>query len=181
MVEFVKSNFTPAREFVNITDLNEQALRWCDDWNSRMHKSTGRVPAIVHSGEPLNRTEGNEVLQHIYMEYLAPLRTISNDGFISLDGRRYGVPFSYHKKQVRVMRDKKELVIFDDSCSYEVVRHKVDWSYNLHYCEGQFLEDGEPEELPTAKVKAYMAQIEAKVEPSPLSKFDFVYEGGEDK
>ena len=39
----------------------------------------------------------------------------------------------------------------------------------------------EPEELPTAKVKAYMAQIEAKVEPSPLSKFDFVYEGGEDK
>ena len=181
LVEFVKSNFTPAREFVNITDLNEQALRWCDDWNSRMHKSTGRVPAIVHSGEPLNRTEGNEVLQHIYMEYLAPLRTISNDGFISLDGRRYGVPFSYHKKQVRVMRDKKELVIFDDSCSYEVVRHKVDWSYNLHYCEGQFLEDGEPEELPTAKVKAYMAQIEAKVEPSPLSKFDFVYEGGEDK
>ena len=181
LVEFVKSNFTPAREFVNITDLNEQALRWCDDWNSRMHKSTGRVPAIVHSGEPLTRTEGNEVLQHIYMEYLAPLRTISNDGFISLDGRRYGVPFSYHKKQVRVMRDKKELVIFDDSCSYEVVRHKVDWSYNLHYCEGQFLEDGEPEELPTAKVKAYMAQIEAKVEPSPLSKFDFVYEGGEDK
>ena len=74
------------------------------------------------------------------------------------------------------MRDKNELVIFDDSCSYEVVRHKVDWSYNLHYCEGQFLEDGEPEELPTAKVKAYMAQIEAKVEPSPLSKFDFVYE-----
>ena len=181
LVEFVKSNFTPAREFVNITDLNEQALRWCDDWNSRMHKSTGRVPAIVHSGEPLTRTEGNEVLQHIYMEYLAPLRTISNDGFISLDGRRYGVPFSYHKKQVRVMRDKNELVIFDDSCSYEVVRHKVDWSYNLHYCEGQFSEDEEPEELPTAKVKAYMAQIEAKVEPSPLSKFDFVYEGGEDK
>ena len=180
-MEFVKSNFTPAREFVNITDLNEQALRWCDDWNSRMHKSTGKVPAIVHSGEPLTRIGGNEVLQHIYMEYLAPLRTISSDGFISLDGRRYGVPFSYHKKQVRVMRDKNELVIFDDSCSYEVVRHKVDWSYNLHYCEGQFLEDGEPEELPTAKVKAYMAQIEAKVEPSPLSKFDFVYEGGEDK
>ena len=83
--------------------------------------------------------------------------------------------------KTRVMRDKNELEIFDDSCFYEVVRHKVDWSYNLHYCEGQFSEDEEPEELPTAKVKAYMAQIEAKEEPSQLSKFNFIYEGGEHK
>ena len=46
------------------------------------------------------------------MEYLAPLRTISIDGFVCLDGRRNGVPFSYHKKKARVMRDGVQLIVF---------------------------------------------------------------------
>lgn len=71
------------------------------------------------------------------------------------------------------MRDGVQLIVFDDSCSYEIVRHRVDWSYNLHYCEGQFLDDEGPEELPTAKIKAYMTQVEEKAETSPLSAFDF--------
>lgn len=173
LIEFVKSNFIPAREFVNITDLNEQAVRWCDDWNSRFHKSTGKTPVAEHFAEPLRTASEDEMLQHTFMEYLAPLRTISIDGFVCLDGRRYGVPFSYHKKKARVMRDGVQLIVFDDSCSYEIVRHRVDWSYKLHYCEGQFLDDEGPEELPTAKIKAYMTQVEEKAEASPLSAFDF--------
>ncbi len=173
LIEFVKSNFTPAREFANITDLNEQAFKWCEDWNSRFHKSTGKTPAADHCAEPVRRVTDDEILQHTFMEYLAPLRSISIDGFVCLDGRRYGVPFSYHKRKVRVMRDGGQLIIFDDSCSYEIVRHKVDWSYNLHYCDGQFSEDEGPEELPTAKIKAYMTQVEGKEEASPLSAFDF--------
>ncbi|MGN1232295.1 MAG: IS21 family transposase [Candidatus Cryptobacteroides sp.] len=181
LVEFVKSSFTPAREFVNITDLNEQALRWCDDWNARFHASTGFTPSVDHSAEPVRNVAEDNFLQHVLLEYLAPLRSISIDGFVCLDGRRYGVPFSYHKKKARVMRDKDQLVILDDSCSYELARHRVDWSYRPHYCEGQFADEEGPEELPTAKVKAYMAQIEGKVEPSPLSRFDFADKGGGEK
>ncbi|MGN1189241.1 MAG: IS21 family transposase [Candidatus Ornithospirochaeta sp.] len=180
LIEFVKSNFIPAREFVNITDLNGQVATWCDDWNSRFHRSTGKTPATEHRAEPVRTADGDETLQHTFMEYLAPLRTISIDGFVCLDGRRYGVPFSYHKKKARVMRDKDLLIVLDDSCSYEVVSHKVDWSYNLHYCNGQFLDDEGPEEHPTAKVKAYMTQIEEKAEASLFSEFDFAFpeEGG---
>lgn len=182
LIRFVKSSFTPAREFVNITDLNEQALRWCDDWNSRFHASTGITPSAVHPSEPVRTAMGDEFLQHVFMEYLAPLRSISLDGFVCLDGRRYGVPFSYHKKKARVMRDKDQLVILDDSCSYELVRHRVDWSCHPHYCEGRFSEEAGPEELPTAKVRAYMVQVEEKLEPSPLSRFDFAStdKGGEE-
>ena len=104
---------------------------------------------------------------------MAPLRRISMDGFINYDGRRYGVPFSYTKKKVRVMRDKDLLTIMDESCSYVVVKHNVDWSYSPHYCDGQFSEE-EPEELPTAKVTAYMSQIKADEKKYPsLSRFDF--------
>ena len=95
------------------------------------------------------------------------------DGFINYDGRRYGVPFSYTTKKVRVMRDKDLLTIMDESCSYVVVKHNVDWSYSPHYCDGQFSEE-EPEELPTAKVTAYMSQIKADGNKYPsLSRFDF--------
>ena len=173
LVEFVKSNFTPAREFVNITDLNEQVVRWCDDWNSRFHQSTGFTPDYEHATEPLTYVEYNQGLKEVFLEYMAPLRRISMDGFINYDGRRYGVPFSYTKKKVRVMRDKDLLTIMDESCSYVVVRHNVDWSYSPHYCDGQFSEE-EPEELPTAKVTAYMSQIKADGNKYPsLSRFDF--------
>ena len=173
LVEFVKSNFTPAREFVNITDLNEQVVRWCDDWNSRFHQSTGFTPDYEHATEPLTYVEYNQGLKEVFLEYMAPLRRISMDGFINYDGRRYGVPFSYTKKKVRVMRDKDLLTIMDESCSYVVVKHNVDWSYSPHYCDGQFSEE-EPEELPTAKVTAYMSQIKADGNKYPsLSRFDF--------
>ena len=173
LVEFVKSNFTPAREFVNITDLNEQVVRWCDDWNSRFHQSTGFTPDYEHATEPLAYVEYNQGLKEVFLEYMAPLRRISMDGFINYDGRRYGVPFSYTKKKVRVMRDKDLLTIMDESCSYVVVKHNVDWSYSPHYCDGQFSEE-EPEELPTAKVTAYMSQIKADEKKYPsLSRFDF--------
>ena len=173
LVEFVKSSFTPAREFINITDLNEQVVRWCDDWNSRFHKSTGFNPDYEHATEPLAYVEYNQGLKEVFLEYMAPLRRISMDGFINYDGRRYGVPFSYTKKKVRVMRDKDLLTIMDESCSYVVVKHNVDWSYSPHYCDGQFSEE-EPEELPTAKVTAYMSQIKADEKKYPsLSRFDF--------
>lgn len=173
LVEFVKSSFTPAREFINITDLNEQAVRWCDDWNSRFHKSTGFTPDYEHATEPLTYVEYNQGLKEVFWEYMAPLRRISMDGFINYDGRRYGVPFSYTKKKVRVMRDKDLLTIMDESCSYVVVKHNVDWSYSPHYCDGQFSEE-EPEELPTAKVTAYISQIKADGNTYPsLLRFDF--------
>ena len=173
LVEFVKSSFTPAREFINITDLNEQVVRWCDDWNSRFHQSTGFTPDYEHATEPLTYVEYNQGLKEVFLEYMAPLRRISMDGFINYDGRRYGVPFSYTKKKVRVMRDKDLLTIMDESCSYVVVKHNVDWSYSPHYCDGQFSEE-EPEELPTAKVTAYMSQIKADEKKYPsLSRFDF--------
>lgn len=91
------------------TDLNEQAFRWCEDWNSRFHKSTGCTPAALHAAEPLTQVGGDQDLKKVFLKYMAPLRRISMDGFISFDGRRYGVPFSYSKGQVRVMREKERL------------------------------------------------------------------------
>lgn len=172
LVKFIKDNFVPAREFTNITDLNEQAIRWCDDWNRSFHRATGVVPQTEHDRELLVRIEGNPGYREVFMPYMAPLRRISIDGFVTYEGRRYGVPFAYAGREARVMRDKEDLVVLDSSCSYTVCRHKVDWSLKPHYCEGQF-EDQGPEELPTAPVKVQIGQMEPHVPLALFSRFDF--------
>ena len=38
LVRFVKENFMTGRVFGNITDLNYEALRWCNAQNGKYHK-----------------------------------------------------------------------------------------------------------------------------------------------
>jgi len=49
LMRFVKDNFLAGRLFWNITDLNEQALRWCDKHNARYHKEVDDIPDFLHS------------------------------------------------------------------------------------------------------------------------------------
>ena len=39
LVQFVKGHFLAGRTFMNVTDLNEQALNWCNGQNSAYHKA----------------------------------------------------------------------------------------------------------------------------------------------
>ena len=49
------------------------------------------------------QAEGYTGSQSIRM-YLYPVRTISFDGFVNYEGREFGVPYSYHGTQARIMR-----------------------------------------------------------------------------
>lgn len=44
--------------------------------------------------------------------YLCPERKISFDGFVNYEGRRFGVPFSYHGSTARVMRKDDMIYIY---------------------------------------------------------------------
>ena len=46
--------------------------------------------------------------------YLCPRRKISFDGFVSYEGRRFGVPYWYSGKACRVNRDGGHLHIYSD-------------------------------------------------------------------
>lgn len=149
LVGFVKENFIQGRKFLNVTDLNMQALAWCERENSRLQKGLGVVPAVAHAQEDLAALPCKEVL----LPYLAPSRRVTPDGFVYYEGRRYGVPFRYKPRMARVLRDGGHLYVLDNE-TYEVVQaHAVDWSYRPKYCEGQF-EPVQPEELPTMPVTA---------------------------
>ena len=151
LVQFVKNNFIQGRTFINVNDLNTQALNWSMKENSHLQKGLGVIPAEIHKTEPLIGSPAKELI----MPYLAPSRAITLDGFVYYEGRRYGVPFNYKQKKARIMRNLDDVYILDFD-SYSVLeQYKADWSLKPHYSEFQF-EPKMPEEYPTVEVKSVM-------------------------
>lgn len=162
-VRFVKENFAPGTAFTNLDDLNQQALEWCQKRAAR--KLLNSTPRQLHEQERLEALPPKSVLS----AYEMVERTVSFDGFVAYEGRRFGVPASVaHKKRVFVLREGSNLMILD-ALGEVLQTHTVDWNRFEHYCEGQFeMLPEQPEELPTNPVHG------AKMVQRPvLEPFDF--------
>jgi len=172
LIRFTKDNFLAGRLFWNISDLNMQALQWCDKHNGRYHKEIDDIPDYLHASKcsqiatPLR--EDKDVLI-----YLFPLRRISFDGFVTYEGRRFGVPFRYHGKLARVCRKEDTLYVYSDDLSELLVTYDVTWSKRDSYCPDQFPEPYMPEELPSAPVKTRIQMIAPPPENDSFEKFNF--------
>ena len=170
LVRFVKENFVAGRKFYNVNDLNSAALQWCIQQNAKLQTGLGVVPEQVHATEPLSALAADD---NRYIPFLAPVRRISYDGMVTYEGRRYGVPLSYTRHTVRVLRNRESLRIIDDATYITVVEHTVDWSKTPHYCEGQFEELLQPEEHPTAPVKVFMSKLDGTGVAEGFEKFNY--------
>lgn len=171
LVRFVKENFMAGRVFSNITDLNYEALKWCNDQNGRYHRAVDCVPHDKHLAE-CQKTAGTLTMTHDVLKYLCPLRKISFDGFVNYEGRRYGVPYWYTKKLCRVRRDAFTLYIYDDELTKELVQHNVTWSRKDSFCKDQYAVN-QPEEYPSVPVKTTVTQLEEPEPSSAFEKFNF--------
>lgn len=99
MIGYVKNNFFEGRVFGDLSDLNHQALVWCDTVaNARIHSTTHEIPferlkretLLSHKSRPLYDT--SEVVT----------RQVSRDCYISFKGNFYSVPWVYGGKGVTV-------------------------------------------------------------------------------
>ena len=167
LVRFVKENFLAGRVFANITDLNCEALKWCNAQNGKYHRAVDCVPHDKHLAE-CQKSAGILTMNKNVMKYLCPLRKISFDGFVNFEGRRFGVPYSYTKKLCRVRRDTFTLYIYDDELTKVLVQHNVTWSRKDSFCKDQYAVN-QPEEYPSVPVKTTVKQLE---EPEPASAFE---------
>ena len=172
LIRFVKENFLAGRTFTDLTDLNEQAALWCAEQSGRFRRAPACVPADVHTAERAAHTHGLEGADGAEL-YLCPRRRITFDGFVSYEGRRFGVPYWYDRRECRVSREGRYLHIYSDDLSHELVAHEVTWSRKDSWCEGQWADDAQPEELPTQAVSVTVAQVELP-QPGPgFERFDF--------
>ena len=168
LVRFVKENFLVGRIFWNITDLNRAALNWCNQQNSTYHKATAGVPQELHYSScaaQMHPLEMNPAL----LFYLCPERKISFDGFVNYEGRRFGVPFSYHGSTARIMRKDDMIYIYSSDLKQQLTTHDVTWSKRDRFCKDQYAALEQPEEFPTMPVKTEIVRLP---EPEPSLSFE---------
>lgn len=172
LIRFVKDNFMAGRVFWNISDLNDQVLRWCDKHNGKYHREIDDIPDFLHASRCGQTATALREDPEVVM-YLFPLRKISFDGFVNYEGRRFGVPFRYSGKTARITRKQDTLYIYSPDLKELLVTHEVTWSKKDSYCIGQFAEPIMPEELPTAPIKTRMQMISPPAVTDGFDKFNF--------
>lgn len=172
LVRFVKDNFLADRVFCNITDLNWQALEWCNAKNDTYLRNVDGIPQLLHTdycSEHLHALPKTDALRF----YLCPERKISFDGFVNYEGRRFGVPYSYTGATARVCRNGDTLNIYSADLRMLLTTHDVTWSRRDSFCEGQYEELPQPEENPTMPVRTQILQIPKSTGGLSFEKFNF--------
>lgn len=172
LVGFVKGNFLVGRTFWNVTDLNQQALEWCDKQNHAFHKGLYGIPQETH----LHACAGNLSSLEDTLEvrrYLCPARKISFDGFVNFEGRRFGVPYQYVGQYARVSRQGRALYVYSEDLRFLLAKHEVTWSKRDSYCEDQYAALSQPEEFPTVPVRAKVKQLGKPESYDAFEKFNF--------
>ena len=171
LVRFVKDNFLPGRIFNDLTDLNYEAVNWCERQNRSYHRAVDCVPNDKHNAVCMKFASKLEnTIELAY--YLCPERKISFDGFVHYEGRRFGVPFWYEGKTCRVKRDGYTFYIYDDQMTKTLTTHNVTWSRKDSFCADQYCTE-QPEEHPTSPVKIRIQQMEPRQYDDGFRRFNF--------
>jgi len=158
LVRYVKENVLPGRRFEDLDDLNRQAVAWCRDANGKVHHTTGKIPLQALVDEKLLELPSKVKLD----QYRWEDRIVTHDGMVSFNGIRYGVPWQYSGKEVRVRLYEGSLEI----CYGDVLlaRHKAQYrSGNVITLHGQYHglteRNGIAVPLPCAKQQAGTVEI----------------------
>lgn len=96
------------------------------------------------------------------------------------EGRRFGIPYSYGGKTVRVCRNAHILTIYSADMSRQLVTHDVTWSRRDSFCKDQYVLPDQPEEFPTAEVKTVIEQTAPELPSNAFDRFDFSREAIDD-
>lgn len=172
LVRFVKDNFLLGRTYMNISDLNSEAIGWCQSQNSKLQRASGLIPAETHAKECSGNLRPLSATPNVAL-YLCPDRRISFDGFINYEGRRFGVPFSYAGSTARVMRKDEKLYIYSADMSQLLTIHDITWSKRDRYCNNQYSWKDDPEEFPTATVRTTISRKPNEKPKISFEKFNF--------
>ena len=119
LVKYVKDNFLPGRQFRDVDDLNLQALAWCGKVDSKPHGTTGEIPLIALKNEALLPLPDKAARDRYRWE----TRKVTRDGFVSFDGAKYGVPWQYSGREVRVRISGNEFEAYDGEV--RIAHHKI--------------------------------------------------------
>ena len=181
-VRYVRGNFWPGLRFVDLVDLNRQALDWLDGTaNLRVHGTTGEVPFDRLPLEGLQGLDGKPD----YDTCLITFRRSSKDCFVSYDRNYYSVPADYARKTLQVEETEDGQLIVLDSQHGEIARHRLAEGHNLrvavaaHYahlrCGSRPARRRGAVQVPAPESEPFLP-VAPEVETRPLAWYDQILE-----
>jgi transposase len=127
-IRYVRGNFWPGLQFVDLADLNRQCQEWLDGTaNLRVHGTTGEVPFERLPLENLLPLDGKPD----YDTSLIAFRRSTKDCLVSYDGNYYSVPADYARKILQVKETEGGELIVLDMEDEEIARHRLAEGRNL--------------------------------------------------
>jgi transposase len=115
-----ENNFLVGRSFEDFRDLNRQALQWCERKNSSYKRHLRAKPIELFA---LERTRLRPLPAHIPEPYRIHHRTVSVEGYVSIDTHQYSVPPDWTGRRVQV-RETQEEIHFETSPRKPTVTHQ---------------------------------------------------------
>jgi len=168
-VQFVRNNFMVGIKYNSLTDLNGQALAWCNKVNGKVHATTNEVPF-----ERLKK-EGLSPLSREYIIDKINLRRVQKDCLISYAGNQYSVPAEYVGKDVAVVALGSMLAAYYEGKQIALHRISYQWLSILSIIFS--------EEAKSKRRRAYEKQIQMSgfSIKKTLDDFDFSFQPSIDK
>jgi len=106
--------FLMTHAFSDLEDLNRQFARWRAERNGRLHRSTGKAPAVLLPEEKLKPLPALP-----FRPYRLQTAAISATGFVQVDTNRYSVPSSCANRlcSLLIYPDQIEIVVDGKKCA----------------------------------------------------------------
>jgi hypothetical protein len=106
---YIENNFLAGRTFTDWNDLNLRARLWCDEKNALFRKHLHAAPRELFAAEKPALTPLPEWLPELYRLHH---RIVDVEGFVSVHGHRYSVPYELIGRQVEVRETKDRLLLY---------------------------------------------------------------------
>ncbi|PKK40393.1 Mobile element protein [Clostridiaceae bacterium JG1575] len=153
LVHYVKDNFMPGKEFLDVIDLNQQAMRWLGQVNAQVHGTTGEIPLHLLEQEKLSPLP----IDGRHEAYTWESRKVSRDAFLSFDGVKYGVNWIHSGRILQVKVLDGTIYIVDENGELIQEHPQFRSGRKYVYAKGQY--DGLPTMQGYTKTPKYGRQI----------------------
>jgi hypothetical protein len=108
-MDYLERNFYAGREFADLSDLNAQALAFCDKSNARWRRHLHASPRELYATE---RPHLRRLPIHIPEVYLLHHRIVDVEGYVSVARHRYSVPPEQIGRQVEIRETRDRIEVF---------------------------------------------------------------------
>lgn len=121
--DHVDGNFLAGRRFDDWTDVNAQAVAWCDKINAthRRHLHATSRELFV-----LERSRMAPLPEWVPEVYVLHHRIVDNEGYVNVQRNRYSAPWQLMGRQVEVRETKERIEIFEGPRRVAVHRRLLD-------------------------------------------------------